>query len=47
MVQGVGYTKLQNNQISNQCNMLLETEKTKKGHLGLFGFQESTPLPEA
>ena len=40
MVLEVGYIKLLNNLISNQCSMHLEIEKIKKKHLGLYGFQE-------
>ena len=47
MVQGVGSIRPQNNLVSNQCSMLLETEKIKRGRLGLYGFQELTPLLEA
>ena len=46
MEPGVGYTKLQSSPILNHYNMHLGIERIKKGHLGLFGFQELMQVQE-
>ena len=40
MAQEADFTRPQNNLASNQCNMLLEIEKIRKGLLGPYGFLE-------
>ena len=46
MAQGADYLRQQNNPILNHCNTHLETEKIKKDHLDLYGFQELMQLHE-